>query len=324
MKRLLPVFALAAAMAVPALAEIDFKKAVLPILNQHCMECHKAPATVNGRLKKPKGDLRLDGKAFILKGGDGGKVITPGKSAQSELYTRTILPPDHDDIMPPKDGPLKVGDRLVLKQWINEGATFGSWVGAKPVIVANPSKPAATSIAPRKSAVPGPNFTALAAGLSVPSAKQVQQIRTESKLTITALAKGSPLLRVDTSTEPSSVTNQQLAKLQPLGRHITHLGLARTSVSKLDVLPAFPKLLRLDLSGSQISAPELRHLAGLKSLRSLNLHSTEIGDAAIPDLIKLGSLQSLYLWNTNITPQGLKRLQTALPKTKIVSSSELP
>jgi len=251
-------------------------------------------------------------------------VLAPGRSAQSELYTRTILPPDHDDIMPPKDGPLKIGDRLVLKQWINEGAKFGSWVGAKPVTVAKPGPATARPVRPKPSGVAPPNYAALGAGLSVPSAKQVQQIRNQSSLAITALSKGSPLLRVDTATEPGSVGNQELAALQPLGRHITHLGLGRSSVSKLDALPAFPKLIRLDLGASKVTAPELRHLAGLKSLRSLSLHSTDIGDPAIPHLSKLGSLQNLYVWKTKLTPAGIKRLQAALPKTKIVAGGDLP
>lgn len=319
MRALLILGLFAASALTSAFGQIHFERAVLPILEEHCMDCHKAPHTVNGRTQKPKGDLRLDGRFFILKGGAGGRVLTPGQSAQSELYTRTILPKDHDDIMPPKGGPLPIGDRLVLKQWINEGAKFGAWVGAKPVSVARPAPPPAV-----KRSASAIDYTALSAGLAVPSARALDEVRKASRLSVMPLARGSALLRVDTATEPSAITDLSLSKLQPLAKHITHLKLGKTSITHLNGLVAYPRLIDLDVHGTGVSSESLARLGGLKRLERLNLHDTDIGDRAIPHLVKLRSLKRLYVWNTKMTPAGLKRLQGALPKTRIIAGNGLP
>ena len=44
----------------PALSAVNFEKQILPVLETKCFSCHKAPYTEDGRLKKPKADLRLD------------------------------------------------------------------------------------------------------------------------------------------------------------------------------------------------------------------------------------------------------------------------
>src|SRR5688572_24979620 len=50
-----------------------FEKHVRPLLVEHCYKCHSAEA------EKVKGGLLLDTKAGILKGGDHGPILVPGK-----------------------------------------------------------------------------------------------------------------------------------------------------------------------------------------------------------------------------------------------------
>src|SRR6187401_1172907 len=61
----------------PAAASFDFDKDVRPLLEQHCVECHGA--------EKQKGKLRVDARDFLLKGGENGVDVLPGKSAESPL-----------------------------------------------------------------------------------------------------------------------------------------------------------------------------------------------------------------------------------------------
>ncbi|MFP6587518.1 MAG: c-type cytochrome domain-containing protein, partial [Pirellulaceae bacterium] len=57
----------------PTAKEIEFfESKVRPLLVKHCYECHSAKA------KEPKGGLRVDGRAFLLAGGDTGPAIEPG------------------------------------------------------------------------------------------------------------------------------------------------------------------------------------------------------------------------------------------------------
>jgi hypothetical protein len=76
---------------------IDFLTDVLPILDQHCSNCHGA--------SKQTADLRLDLRSAILKGSNSGPVVEKGHSEQSRLI-QVVAGLDPDYQMPPE------GDRL--------------------------------------------------------------------------------------------------------------------------------------------------------------------------------------------------------------------
>lgn len=95
---------------------IDFSLDVKPLLEGACVSCHKPGKT--------EGELNLTSGAAARQGGENGTVLVPGKPADSRLYTLTVLPADHDDIMPPKGGPLHRTQTEVLRQWIEQGAEW--------------------------------------------------------------------------------------------------------------------------------------------------------------------------------------------------------
>jgi len=109
-------------LAVPTLVgaaeKIDFALDVKPLLEANCLSCHGP--------EKPKGDLRLVTREDAIKGGDDGTALVPGDSKKSLIYTSTILPADHDDLMPPsnKGGPLPKEQTDLLASWIQEGAVW--------------------------------------------------------------------------------------------------------------------------------------------------------------------------------------------------------
>lgn len=112
-------------------AMADFKKDIWPMLVESCLKCHGPNyKDKRGRVKKAKGDLRIDSKEAFLKGGEDGEVIVPGNAAKSSFYKLTTLGEDHDDIMPPKGDPLTKAQQDALKKWIDSGADFGSWTKA--------------------------------------------------------------------------------------------------------------------------------------------------------------------------------------------------
>src|SRR5712672_1684689 len=63
----------------PAAHTVDFAKEVKPLLEASCIKCH-------GR-GKDKGGLRIDTRETLLKGGDSGVAVVPGKSAESLLIS---------------------------------------------------------------------------------------------------------------------------------------------------------------------------------------------------------------------------------------------
>lgn len=107
----------------------DFKKDVMPILQESCIDCHAAPYKKGTRLRKPKGGYRVDTRENILKAGESEEAgVIPGNAAKSEVYKRIILEEDHDDIMPPKGDPLTPAQQKVIKDWIDAGAAWAPGV----------------------------------------------------------------------------------------------------------------------------------------------------------------------------------------------------
>lgn len=115
--------------------KVDFEKQILPILKESCFKCHEKEHEDNGKIKKPKGGLRLDGAAVIMKGGKEkpNENVVAGKPDDSWLV-KTMALPDSDDLAMPPEGK---GDRVsaanidLIKKWISEGASFGAWKGVE-------------------------------------------------------------------------------------------------------------------------------------------------------------------------------------------------
>lgn len=80
---------------------------VQPLLDLHCVKCH-------GPLERKSG-LELDTPEAVLKGGDEGPAIVPGRPEESRLYQ--YLAADSDPHMPPKKQ-LSEGDRATIHAWI--------------------------------------------------------------------------------------------------------------------------------------------------------------------------------------------------------------
>ncbi len=90
-----------------------FEKKVRPVLVQHCYQCHSAQA------KKLRGELSLDTRAGLLKGGESGPAVVPGKPALSLLVK--ALRHDGDLKMPPK-GKLPEAVVTDFVKWVEMGA----------------------------------------------------------------------------------------------------------------------------------------------------------------------------------------------------------
>ena len=111
------VRALALILAPAALfaAPIDFARDVQPVLQKTCLGCHGAKSQMAG--------LRLDGRTAAMRGGQSGRIIVPGKSAESPLYIR-VAGLGEQARMPMAMKPLDAAEIAAIKQWIDEGAVW--------------------------------------------------------------------------------------------------------------------------------------------------------------------------------------------------------
>ncbi|MDA1164775.1 MAG: DUF1553 domain-containing protein [Planctomycetota bacterium] len=94
---------------------IDFERQIRPLLQERCGRCHGN--------KQQKSGLRIDARHAAFVGGDGGPVIVPGKSAESELFRRVVTE-DFDERMPPEGPPLTLTETDLLRRWIDLGANW--------------------------------------------------------------------------------------------------------------------------------------------------------------------------------------------------------
>lgn len=127
---------LAAAFVTTASAQdggVDFEKQILPVLKEKCFKCHEKEKEENGRVKKPKGGLRLDNAAAIMKGGKEypEENVVAGKPDASWLLKTMALPESDDFAMPPegKGDRVTAEEQALIKKWIESGASFGAWKG---------------------------------------------------------------------------------------------------------------------------------------------------------------------------------------------------
>jgi hypothetical protein len=322
MKGVLVVLLALCAPSLAAQAPPQFERDVLPILEQRCFRCHSAPRVDDsGRVQKPKGDLRLDGKEWILRGGDGGEVVVPGRPEDSELWILTALPPDDPDVMPAKGDPLTQAEQDVLRRWIAAGASFGEWVGVARSTASDAAEPVVDVPEPGRVRL----WRELAEGLRPLPASQLASVAGDDAK-ITPLWPDGPLLAVRFTAHEAAGDDARIAKLAPLREHVAELDLGRTAITDaaLREVGRMKRLTRLDLDGTAISDVGLAALRGLDHLRSLNLFGTRVGDGGLTMLVELPNLERVYLWQSHVTPEGLARLRERRPGLLVIGAPQLP
>ncbi|MFM8469076.1 MAG: c-type cytochrome domain-containing protein, partial [Limisphaerales bacterium] len=102
----------AAGSASAAAAKVDFSHQIVPILREHCGECHTGD--------KKKGSFSMNDRASLIAGGESGKAVLPGNAARSPLI-EAITSKDPDKQMPPKGARLSPEKVKLLRDWIDAG-----------------------------------------------------------------------------------------------------------------------------------------------------------------------------------------------------------
>ncbi len=101
-------------------ADVEFfEKKVRPLLAARCHQCH-------GQAKQ-KGNLRLDSRAAVLKGGDTAPAVVPGKPDESLLVDAIRYGETYQ--MPPKSQ-LPADEIATLVEWVRRGAPWGHQAAA--------------------------------------------------------------------------------------------------------------------------------------------------------------------------------------------------
>ncbi|MGV3772449.1 MAG: c-type cytochrome domain-containing protein, partial [Verrucomicrobiales bacterium] len=97
---------------------VDFSTEVLPLFKKSCLACHNA--------SDAKGEFIMETPQTVLKGGDTGAAIIPGKGSESLLIKlashqdKPYMPPRNNKAGAPAWTPEELG---LIELWINQGAT---------------------------------------------------------------------------------------------------------------------------------------------------------------------------------------------------------
>jgi hypothetical protein len=96
--------------SVRAESKSTFEQDVRPVLKEYCFDCH-------GAKKELKADLDLRLRRLILRGGESGPAMVPGKPEESLLIKQL-----RDGEMPPKGKKVSVEKIELIARWIEAGA----------------------------------------------------------------------------------------------------------------------------------------------------------------------------------------------------------
>lgn len=96
--------------------EVALSVQVRTIFAHSCYKCHSSD--------KIKGELRLDNKEMVFKGGESGPAFVPGDPGNSEIVRRINLPRSHKESMPGKGRALSKEEIELITFWIEKGAPW--------------------------------------------------------------------------------------------------------------------------------------------------------------------------------------------------------
>jgi hypothetical protein len=91
-----------------------FETKIRPVLIERCFKCHGSA--------KVGGELRVDSRASLLKGGESGAAVVPGKPDESLLFQ--AISPAFEDVQMPPDDPLPASVVADFRQWIEQNAVW--------------------------------------------------------------------------------------------------------------------------------------------------------------------------------------------------------
>ena len=283
-------------------AEVDFAKSVQSVFEARCIDCHGS--------KKQKGDLRLDSLKAAA------SVIEPGKSGESELFKRIILPADHEDIMPPKGDPLSKEQIDGIKAWIDEGAKWPEGL----VLLSERERAEAKAAASR---LPVPDIKAT--GVSDAEKAAIAKLSSGEGIgnqadapLVKALAQDTQLIYANFRLIGKNVEDKHIAPLADIA-NLSELDLSNTKVTGagLATIKNSKRLTKLSLAGTAVDDAALKNIEGLTNLMSINLYNTKVTDAGFARLKNMKFLRKVYGWQSGITEKGAAELKKALPNVDV-------
>lgn len=265
---------------------------VQPILEAKCISCHNS--------EKAKGQLIMETKEMLLKGGKDGNLWDSTQNDFGLLMQRIHLPPQSKKHMPPQGKPqLTEEEAQILYYWIKSGASFTTKVAALPQ-----KDTLRLLAAPLFQTIETDDYTFAPA-----DEKKINALNNNYRV-VKPLAVGSPALGVEFFSIEKFKADQ-LKELLNVKDQIVSLNLDKMPVADKDLktISQFANLRKLNLSFTNITGATLNELAKMKELKLLSLSGTKIKASNLAPLVNLPKLTHLFIWSTPIAPEEINKLQ---------------
>jgi soluble cytochrome b562/uncharacterized membrane protein len=279
---------------------------IAPAFKRSCVQCHNS-GTANG-------GLDLSSLKGLMKGGEEGPAIIPGKPAESLLIKRVCLAPDDRKSMPPAPKqPLTPAELSILRAWIASGAKadmeLSDLSGLPPEgknLVASRRRalrPKPPEIADPTKSMPDILAAAKSAGVRI------------------APISANPRegLALQTFGQGTRFDDSKFATITPAAPFLVEAGLADSGItdSSLEGISSFQSLRRVDLSRTAVTGSGVSKVLSLPSLEVLILTGTGIDDAWLQGSHPGASLRTLGLFQTKVTQPAVAAFQKTHSKLTV-------
>lgn len=267
---------------------------IQPILEARCYDCHSA--------SKQKGDLRLDKKEFIMRGGKNGLILRNGPPDSSSLYKRLTLPLEDEDHMPPNEKPqLSSSEIALIQYWIEDQADFNKTVSAFKSNEKISAIIETLQEAPQESWLPK-------GSVAEANTKALQKLKGLG-IHPMPLSEGNNFLMVSFSGH-SQIKDGQLAALLEIKEQLVWLNLSHTGVTDQQMGPIsrLRNLRLLYLNNTKVTDEGLSKISPLSELRWLSIVGTRATDKSVETFVKLKNLTTIFLYESDLSDEGVRKL----------------
>jgi mono/diheme cytochrome c family protein len=266
-----------------------YEKAVQPILLDKCVGCHGP--------NKVKGNLLLDNKEHILKGGKHGSVLD--LTGTSSIIERIHLPLAEEKHMPPDGKPqLTPSEIKILNDWISAGGDFN-----KKIVELEKTD----SLYLLAKSYQAPVEKIKNKGNAGPDMSEYNT----NYCNVQYIYPGSNLIEVNFF-QGSFYDREQLKKLDKIKEQIVSLNMQTMPLQQEDmaIITGFKQLERLNLNYTGLNSTSLAPIKTLSKLQSLSIAGIEASVSELSNLVKGSSIKILHIWNTKIKKDQVQLIQS--------------
>jgi uncharacterized membrane protein len=284
-----------------------FDDLIMYSFQQKCIQCHG--------LDRQKGKLRLDGKEWILKGGEDGSIINISNPNNSEIIKRIFLDLDEEQHMPPKSKQqLSEEEKNIIEWWVTSGASFDKKVSE---IQKTSSIDSILKIYHKKLISLNPSRKEEREKIN-PISNETMKSLIRSGWVVSPISKKDNHLRVIGFNIEKSM-DSCLDQLVNIKENIIELKLSFKRIDKNNLvkISKLTNLEKLWLDNCSIADNSIQSLSNLKNLAYLNLSNNKLSFAEIQTLSNLKKLEKLYIQHTGIQNAEYSKLAIYFPSVKI-------